>query len=206
MNNRTAGITEEFTLWLNRYTPRNTLKADPAALQAEITALMRALLRMAPVSGYLEWLQKVTDNLDRQMKTAAWPTVSEVASSAAFISKGQPQSGETRADQWKIDPVAIAAKRMNAGEAVGDDWLYGLNAAKLEQSGLVGDDIFRRYRSAVYFSHKEFYGEEIARAKEAQWIARHEESSRHHRENPISGRLPRVAIKRMESREYDGAA
>ena len=75
-----------------------------------------------------------------------------------------------------------AADRISAGEAVSDAWLYGPIAVEIERSGLVGADIMRKYRSALYFSAKDLHGEETARDTERAWVARHEAA-----ETPLHG-------------------
>ncbi|MGR3524864.1 MAG: hypothetical protein ACU0CT_02555 [Paracoccaceae bacterium] len=77
------------------------------------------------------------------------------------------------APKWALNPMEIAAHRMNEGEAVGDEWLYGQNAARLIASGLVPADTMRKYRSALYFAAKDDCGADIAKTMEAGWLARH---------------------------------
>lgn len=103
-----------------------------------------------------------------------WPTVahfvkamSEVQSKAAQIES---------ADVETKSPEQIAADRMNAGEAVGDTWIYGRGALTLLKSGLVTQDVMRRYRSALYFSAKEVGGKDYAESFEARMLRRHEEA------------------------------
>lgn len=172
MNPRTEALTEEFTEWLDRYSPRRALQSNEKAMGAEINALMRVILKMAPVSDYLSWLEKVTTQLDYQMKTSAWPTVSEVGAACSNVNKSRSLSGQRQS--VTTIPATIVARRMNAGETVGDGWLYGRDAVVLIKTGDVSSDLMRRYRSALYFSAKKLHGEEKARLMEEAWIARHD--------------------------------
>lgn len=181
MSARNAALHEEFTRWLGRYSPRRALQHNEQALGDEVNALMRMVLKMAPSSDYLTWLEKVTTNLDFQMKTSAWPTVAEVGAACSNMNKHHALNNPKARHAGQKSPMQIAADRMNAGDAVGDEWLYGRNAVELIHAGLVGPDIMRGYRSALYFSAKAVYGEEIAKRREADWIAKHESAESQHR-------------------------
>jgi len=172
MSTRTEGLTEEITLWLDRYSPRRALQSNEQAMAAEINALMRVVLKMAPITDYTRWLERVTTQLDFQMKTSAWPTVSEVGAACSNINKSVAL-GSQRKGVMKSPPEIMAA-RMNAGEDVGDGWIYGRGAVEVMRTGQVSQETMRKYRSALYFAFKDFYGEDIAKAREADWIARHE--------------------------------
>lgn len=175
---REEQITEEFSDWLDRYTAPRSLQENEKARHAEMRALVKAILRFAPKVDYLSWLERVTSQLDYQQKTRSWPTVSEVGAVASNINKANPSH---QGSEWTLDPLKIAAKRINGGEAVGDEWLYGRRAVELLASGEVHMDTLRPYRSSLYFRAKKLYGEEQARAMEADWIARHESAESHHR-------------------------
>ena len=114
----------------------------------------------------------------RTYKGRSWPTVSHLVDAMGYVARNsqQPAIESSAAPSWQIDPVSIAARRMNEGEAVGDDWLYGRNAVRLLQSGLVTRETVRKYRSALYFAAKDQCGESIARTLEEGWIARHAEA------------------------------
>jgi hypothetical protein len=182
MSARNEALYEEFTRWLGRYSPRRTLQQNEQALGDEINALMRMVLKMAPSSDYLRWLEKVTTNLDFQMKTSAWPTVAEVGAACSNMNKHEALNNPKRASQFvPKTPMQIAAKRMNEGDAVGDEWLYGRSAVELIEACLVPADTMRKYRSALYFAAKDVWGEDIAKRREAEWIAKHESAEDQHR-------------------------
>lgn len=108
-------------------------------------------------------------------KGRAWPTVSHMVDAMERVATRKGAVAATdEAPKWQLDPLAIAARRMNEGEQVGDGWLYGRDALRLMASGLVPAETFRKYRSALYFDAKAKSGEDSARTMEANWIARHE--------------------------------
>lgn len=175
MNARAESLAIDFKKFLDRYTPRRSLQGNPEALEAEIEKLMGALIQSAPTKNYLTWLERVTNQLDRQMTTSAWPLVADLVKVCSNQNKHDSLS-QPRSNIVKFDPVKINAQRMNDGEPVGEDWLYGHNALLLEQSGLVDADTMRRYRSTLYFSAKRQWGEGPAGQYESHLVARHQDA------------------------------
>jgi hypothetical protein len=180
---RHAEINGIFTRWLERYSPPNSMRDNARAQQDEVEALLRVLLKFAPGSDAGQWVREVLDQLEYQMKTRAWPTKGELGAACSNLRKVAARSATSEHD---LHPVEINAARMNAGEAVGEDWLYGANAVALATSGLVSGDTMRRYRSGAYFARKAHLGEakarswedaqlEIHEAAKAVWRARDEE-------------------------------
>lgn len=178
MDNRKQSLTQDFTRWLDRYSPRRALQQQPTALEAEIKALMRVIFKMAPLADYLAWLDRVTTQLDYQMKTAAWPTVSEVGAVCSNINKSNAQKSPTKSQE--LSPSRIAAQRMVDGKDVGDGWLYGRSNLEMMKLGIVGGETLRKYRTDLYFSAKKVYGEEAARRMESGWLERHRNAERLH--------------------------
>lgn len=181
MSARNEALHAEFTRWLGRYSPRRALQQNEQALGDEINALMRMVLKMAPNSDYLRWLEKVTTNLDFQMKTSAWPTVAEVGAACSNMNKHAALNSPKPRHSQQKRPMDIASDRMKNGDFVGDEWIYGRNAVEMMSEGLVDQETLRKYRSALYFSAKAVYGDEIAKRREAEWIAKHESAESHHK-------------------------
>lgn len=173
MTTRNEVLHDVFVRWLDRYSPRRALQQNEQAMKDEVNALMRVVWRMAPKQDYENWLGKVTNQLDYQMKTSAWPTVAEIGAACSNQNKAQVLNNPQSVKQVSLDPAKIAAKRMNAGEAVGEGWLYGRNCLDMIKGGEVSSDTLRKYRSALYFSAKDTYGEERAKVMEADWLLRH---------------------------------
>lgn len=169
MTPRTEEIVEIFRGWLERFSPPASIKGNGKAMQASADALLRVLLKYAPQDEAGPWVRRALDQLEYQMKTRAWPTVNELGAACVNLRR---ETGETA--DFKLDPYEIAARRIHAGQHVGDGWLYGTDAHTLINRGLVLEADLRRYRSAAFFALKSVYGEETARAMEADLIQRHE--------------------------------
>lgn len=144
--------------------------ADGEARDAEVRALFRAVSRHAPHEGELAWFERLVDHLDATSETRAWPTVREVHDAATAIAPvrvGPPV-------EWQADTLGIVGAKMERGEPVGEEWLYGRQAVELIAAGKVDEQTMRRYRSAAYFSRKKTYGPEAADKWEEAAQGRHD--------------------------------
>lgn len=177
MSVRTETIANIFAFWLRGYSPPKIMLHDGEVMKAERDKLLRVLLHFAPQSNYEGWVNRALDQLEYQMKTRAWPTKGELGSVCSNLRK-ETHTAIPSQSEWKLDPVQIAAGRINAGEAVGDNWLYGRDAVVLLQSGKVTRDRMRQYRSTLYFSAKNLHKKDEADRREAEWIKRHEDAER----------------------------
>jgi hypothetical protein len=196
---RAEEIADRFNSYLDRYSPPRHL-ANPKAQQAEVDALLMAILGYAPQMGYGEWLDRVCRELDRNAKTRAWPIVSEVNAACRAVTVARDTANRPAAPM--ASDVTLAAKAMNAGEAVGDHWLFGRRCVELIRTGEVMQDTLRRYRSAWYFHLKDTYGEVEARRMEAEALARHEAAERL---GPLPTEAERAAMIRDERRAQEAA-
>lgn len=71
------------------------------------------------------------------------------------------------------DMLQIMAGRMNAGEHVGDSWLYGRNAVRLMQSGMVLENTMSAYRRAKFNAERSVYGDRKAEEMQQAMLQRH---------------------------------
>ena len=176
---RVRMITAKLNEFLRLYKRPEHLDQNAALIELrEIAEEMNSLMPTSFGPGDLE--ARITDALRMVRQTykgRSWPTVSHMVEAMERVAKraGVP-AVESAAPKWELDPMAVAARRMNDGDFVGDGWLYGRDALRLMQSGLVPADTLRKYRSALYFDAKAKSGEDNARTMEAAWIARHEEA------------------------------
>lgn len=169
---RDQAITEEFMNWLGRYSPRFAIRENERAMADEVNALMRILLKFAPTTDYLSWLQKITDQLDFQMKSQTWPTVAEVGAVCVNIAKDKPKGGT--AVEYVFDSYRINAARMEKGEGVPEGFIFGREAVEMVKRGLLSPDTLRRYRTGWFLNAKSVYGEEEALRMEREMLRKHD--------------------------------
>lgn len=170
---RTAEISGIFTRWLERYSPPAHMRDNSRAQQDEVTALLGVLLRFAPENGYMDFLAKVIDQIELQMKTRAWPTKGEICAVCIDVRKSLQQSQMDKTNSVNMTDVAIAARRMHRGEPIGENWLYGINACELIRRDLVDQNTLDSYRRGAFLERRASYGEAEALKWEAEAKARH---------------------------------
>lgn len=160
--------------FLSRF-QRPTHLDDQAAAQEirdiaeEINAVISTSLSR---EGFRDRIEKALRHLRKGYTQRTWPTV-------AHFLKAMDQTHDrsapvSSADKLALDPMQLAADRINAGEDVGDFWLFGRGYAEIVAAGLVTREAVRRYRSAMYFAAKDVAGEAYARSLEEKWLARPE--------------------------------
>jgi hypothetical protein len=173
MSLRNSEISGMMTRWLERFTPPLQIRDNERAQQDEAKALLGVLLKFAPQTGYDQFVSRAFDLLEYQMKTRAWPTKGELGAVCSNLRKDAPRPAELTTSAT-LDPVDIMARRMQRGEPVGEEWLYGRSACDLIASGKVDDCTMRRYRSGAHFARKDLYGQEAAQRWEDEAKARHD--------------------------------
>lgn len=159
--------------FLDRRSMPKFLEDKPQAISDELGAMTRAISRFAPRGDMSEWWSRFEADLGERNTTRSWPSEGEVSASCKAVTD---RSGPRIAEQGSIDPYAINAKRIQNGEAVGDEWFYGRRAVELIEKGLATEGQLRPYRSALFFQMREVWGEDKAREKEAELIRRHEDA------------------------------
>lgn len=167
MNTTEQIVEAKLSAYLDRRTPPRQILNNPAAQADEIDAILRTVLRYRPSGDLNAWWKRVEDGLSETCETYSWPLPRNFAKAAERASKVANQDGAPRA-AWEPDPVKINAARMNNGDAVGEQWLYGAEAMALE--ALVPAETLAAYRSAAFFKrvHKRRDGTED-RSKAEAW-------------------------------------
>ena len=171
MNERTKIISEILGRWLEMFTPPASIKGNHRASQDAADSLLRVILKFAPQADYATWVRRILDEAEYQMKTRAWPTVHELAAVCSNRRKSDASSPGKDDVQDRFERAAI---RINNGDPVGDLWIYGNHAHELVQRGLVRESQLVEYRSGLFFAMKDAWGEDHARAVEAEFRRRHD--------------------------------
>ena len=181
MSLRNSEISGLLTRWLERYTAPSQIRENERAQQDEAKALLGVLLKFAPQEGYGDFINKVFDALEYQMKTRAWPTKAEVGAACSNIRKETRRAAPAPSDTVDMSDEAINARRMQRGEPVGEGWLWGRNAVAMIARGLIDRETMQSYRSGAFLARKALYGEAAALAWEADAKDRHEVAREVHR-------------------------
>ena len=170
MSLHTADISSRLSRFLSRRQAPRRVEGKPQAEADEIAALVACIQRYAPRSddALASWWPRF-EALLGEAGSGLWPTEKEAKEAAVSAAKEAPKS-----ETWKLDEYEVIGKRMSAGEAVEEGYLYGRQAAELIRRGLVDETTMRKYRSAAYFSRKEVYTQAAATAWEDEAKDRHD--------------------------------
>lgn len=166
--------------FLDRKQMPRRFESKDEARNDEIRALSAAVKRNAPrdPNRLAEWWPMFEARLS-EICGAMWPVEKEIRDAAKQATIEAPRHAVP--DGPDMSPPAIIGRRMAAGEAVGEEWLYGRSAVELIAGGHVDEATMRRYRSAAYLSRKAMYKSAAATAWEDDAKARHDEARAAHR-------------------------
>jgi hypothetical protein len=171
MSIRDDDITARVTEWLDRFAIPAHLRDKPAAAQSEAEAILRMFFRYAKGDDYPAFLNRVFDQVDYRKANRFWPTPQEVGAACANVLKDAPRPGVAVDRDNSLE--AVTSRRMERGEGVAEDWLYGRLAVELISKRLVDQPTMERYRSAAFLGRKEVYGADAALEWEQQAKERH---------------------------------
>lgn len=183
-NERVRLITMSLNSFLRQYQRPTHLDTDGSLIEIKTIAeeINNLISASSNQDALAERVETCFKSLRRNYTQRTWPTVAHFVKAMNEIHAASPAI-EGRGGELK-SPAQIAADRMNAGDAVGDGWIYGKGALALLEARLVSDDVMRRYRSAMYFLAKDAAsktsdgnneaGKEYADKIEAKLIARHD--------------------------------
>jgi len=179
-----ADVKARLMRFLDRKTTPRRLEGKPTAMEDEVRALAAAVTRIAPrdPEKLADWWPVFEARLSEECGQM-WPTEKEIRDASQQTAKDTPQVFVSQGQSDEHTPEAITGRRMAAGEAVGEEWLYGARAVALIAAGHVSKELMGRYRSAALHQRCEGHGgREAALAWEAEAKARHEAAKAIHRD------------------------
>jgi hypothetical protein len=192
---KTEFLTQKLAAYLDRKAVPNSLQSKPSAQEAEIRALVVVLTRSAPDSDEGIFWESVERELDENATSRAWPTVSELRKACLSV---RPKRSKSAPNGDAVDTFAINAGRIERGEAVGDEWLYGRLSVELVARGLATEARLDAYRSGLFFAMRDVWGEERARQVEAEFRDKHRAAQEMAK---ATGEIPKISFRRMEVAE-----
>lgn len=111
-------------------------------------------------SAFHDRIAKALRHLRSTYTQRMWPTVAHFVKA---MDQTQDRSRSAASEQpTEIDALKMAAQRMNAGEKVGDSYIYGRQADELLEKGMVSAETMQGYRSGLFFAAKNAVGEPYA--------------------------------------------
>jgi hypothetical protein len=200
MDFRKAEISQRLNEWLDRLAVPFHLRDKPEAAQKEAEALLRMVLKYAPKTDYVAFVNRICDLLDARLKERKWPSPHDMGAACVNVAKDTARG--SACDEWvDTSPEAITGRRMARGEPVGEGWLWGRAAVDLIAGQHVTREVMDRYRSGAFLARRKAYGEDAALAWEADAKARHDAAKVAHRDR--NAQPPRQVTGHSPSIEFD---
>lgn len=181
MNLHVHDLTSRLGEYLARRVPPKSFGGDENLKSEQMNEYIRILRRFAPEGDALAaWWRTFADRLSDETDTWAWPSPKDVARAArAAGATAKPAGGG-----WRPDSVQINLDRLNAGQPIGEDWLWGRNALRLEAAG-ASRHVLRQRRVQLAEGMAETHPPDQVRAKLLDLKARHEAARREDEDSQV---------------------
>lgn len=170
-------ITTKLNTFLREYQRPEHLTTELALqeIRRSADAVNKRIAASIEADGLRNSLEEICQIVAENHRGRDWPVTQEFAKACDSFAKTPAVKEFVQAQpEFKLDPLQRAADRMNAGESVGDGFLYGRSAVELLETGMVSKDTMRQYRSQLYFDAKKAWGDEQAVRMENAMIQRHD--------------------------------
>ena len=105
-------------------------------------------------------LDRIRKSLRASQDTRTWPTIKAFTKAAGEAATRKDITATNRIIAF--DRHEIAARRIHAGESVGQSYIWGRDAAMLEADGKVTEQQLEQYRQAIFTNICDLHGEKYA--------------------------------------------
>lgn len=164
---------------LPRYNrPDHLGDAEARAEVGDMVDDLNKSIPIMPTADFDDFLVSTFFRLRRSYTGRAWPPIGVFVKAVSAAAKDSPTTAMGRPAEYNPDDYAIMAARMQTGEAVGQDYLYGPKAKELMARGLVTAEVMGAYRAAVWVRLRYTYGHEEGKRHESRLLAEHDASAR----------------------------
>lgn len=170
-DDRMAVIEEAVMRFQARYTPPRAMSKDAQedTFAAVCASINRKLPSRVTEEGLRDRLSRIFEYVSDRHETNAWPLQAEYIKAVNAAASGGSTPAGT---EWQVDPVAHAARRIRAGDPVGQEWLFGRGLMELSmQQGITEDDV-KPYRDSLFYADRALVGEAAAQRRQADRVAR----------------------------------
>ena len=140
---READLSQRFNEFLDRFSPPRGIVNNPTAMQQDADAMLQTVLRYAPKSGHIEWLEGVLRTLQEGMTTRSWPAPGELAKACKGGGKEAPAAPSEAVEEAAIGRM-IAWYEKFGTQAPGQG-NHG-RTAELIRRGVLKDEKFAHFK------------------------------------------------------------
>ena len=158
---RKKAVSQHLAHLLSGYEPPYNLRDDTAKQVREADEICELIVNNLPtwlnenqITGTFERTGK---DLKRTAKTRSWPIARDIIEA---IHKATPaQDAASPASQpFKFDSDTIAAKRINAGDPVAENYINGIGAERLIEKKLITPQKLQGYKKYLEQEKAKLYG------------------------------------------------
>lgn len=179
--------------FLKRY--RRPEHLDDQMAMEEIRAMAEAVNARISASlgpeGVKDRVSDICQKVGETYRKRDWPVI------AAFVDVAASMPGDRKAQEtYTEDRLGPNIEAMLAGEAVGEECLYGEMAHRILATGRVTPNVMQDYRRGLYEGARAVWGDDAAAANIAAREAHHDRVGED-MDNRTARHLPSVVIKRF---------
>lgn len=141
-------------------------------LRATAEAINKRLPASLGHEGLGDACRDIFQGVRESYRGKEWPDVAVVAKCAE--ERGS-QAARAAPVAQVFDTVDINLRRLQRGDALGDEWIFGRRAVDLLKAGATEEQL-DAYRSSLFFQFREVWGLEQATAKEMEFRRKHDDA------------------------------
>jgi hypothetical protein len=153
---RKSAALAEVKIFLSNFASPRGLSLEAQAVH--IKGISDAFARKLPVTEaaqFSENIEKTFTSIRDTHKGYAWPVQSEFVDAMPKNFRAAP-----KIETFKSNILAGRARLMNAGEAVGESFVWGVNSWPLVSSGLIDRATLDNYRQGSVMHHQSSYDQD----------------------------------------------
>ena len=126
-----------------------------------VEALNGCITSQINAEQFTSILDRIRKSLRASQDTRIWPTIKAFTKAAGEAATRKDMAATNRVVAF--DRHAIAARRIHAGESIGQSHIWGRDAAILEADGKVTEQQLEQYREAIFTNICDLHGEAYAK-------------------------------------------
>tara|TARA_B100000927_G_C16438294_1_gene458601 strand:+ start:522 stop:983 length:462 start_codon:yes stop_codon:yes gene_type:complete len=143
---RNNELKEKMLNLLGRLNAPRAVQGNSESMKSEAEFLCDKIIKLAPNKGYLDWFNHFEETLLSNLETRTWPTAKEISKAAKEIAPKRPEFQELPTEKYEPNELKINANRINNGEPVGENYVFGSLAEQMVRAGLVAEKQLEPYK------------------------------------------------------------
>lgn len=143
---RNNELKEKVLNLLGRLNAPRAVQGNSESMKSEAEFLCDKIIKLAPSKGYSDWFKDFEETVLSNLETRTWPTAKEISKAAKEIAPKSPEFRELPPEKYQPNELKINANRINNGEPVGENYVFGSLAEQMVRVGLVAEKQLEPYK------------------------------------------------------------